>query len=39
MDALIELINNHGDLDQTLSMSEEAFTAQWFLHVKEKYGM
>lgn len=39
MDALIELINNHGDLDQTLSVSEEEFTAQWFLHVKQKYEM
>lgn len=39
MDALIELINNHDDLDQTLSKSEEAFTTQWFRHVKEKYEM
>lgn len=36
---LNELIKNNGDLKGTMNLSEEEFTKQWFLFVKQKYGI
>lgn len=37
--ALKSLIQNNGNLKDTLNMKEEEFTKQWFSFVKKKYGI
>ena len=37
--ALKSLIQNNGNLEDTLNISDEEFTKQWFAFVKKKYGI
>ena len=34
---LIELIENYGDLKKTLGITEEQFSKEWYVFVREKY--
>ncbi|WP_207423059.1 hypothetical protein [Desertivirga brevis] len=36
-DKLIELIENYGDLEKTLGITEEQFSKEWYMFVREKY--
>ena len=38
-DALKSLIQNNGNLKDTLNMGDDEFTKQWFAFVKKKYGI
>ena len=37
--ALKSLIQNNGDLEDTLDIDDEEFTKQWFAFLKKKYGI